>query len=79
MKTAVSIPTPVFNKAERLAKRLGTSRSALYSKALEAYVDSHDRKGITEALNAVYATQDSRLDPVLARIQAFTYAGTDEW
>ena len=37
MKTAVSIPDTVFKSAERLAERLGVSRSELYARAVEAY------------------------------------------
>jgi metal-responsive CopG/Arc/MetJ family transcriptional regulator len=45
MKTAVSIPEPIFHAAEALAKRLGLSRSELFSRALEAYLEAyqHDR------------------------------------
>ena len=35
MKTAVSIPDHVFDAAERLAEKLGISRSELYQRALE--------------------------------------------
>lgn len=53
MKVAVSIPEPIFADAERLAKRLKTSRSELYARALDAYVDKHDPDRITERINAV--------------------------
>ena len=35
MKTAISIPDEVFRSAERLAQRLGVSRSELYAKAVD--------------------------------------------
>ena len=38
MKTAVSIPDPIFQAAEDLDKRLGLSRSELFARALKAYV-----------------------------------------
>ncbi|MBW2720031.1 MAG: ribbon-helix-helix protein, CopG family [Deltaproteobacteria bacterium] len=38
MKTAVSVPNEVFERAERLAKRLKVSRSELYSRALREYL-----------------------------------------
>jgi len=38
MKTAISLPDPVFNQAEALAQQLGLSRSELYTRALQAYL-----------------------------------------
>ncbi len=69
MKTAVSIPNPVFRSAQALADRLGMSRSELYSRALEAYIEDHKRDRVTEALNELYAEESSRLDEVLAQMQ----------
>ncbi len=53
MKTAVSIPDDVFEDAERLARRLQTSRSRLYAKALSEFVARHDDDRITAALDQV--------------------------
>lgn len=52
MKVAVSIPDLVFRRAELLAGRLGTSRSDVYARALDAYVSAHDRDEVTDAMNA---------------------------
>lgn len=55
MKTALSIPDDVFDKAEYLAKKRGMSRSELYVEAIKAYIARDgDRATITEALNKVY-------------------------
>ena len=54
MKTAVSLPDPIFQEAEQLAKRLRVPRSRLYATAIASFVKHHCRKGITEALNEVY-------------------------
>lgn len=62
MKTAVSIPDPVFNEAEGLAKRLGISRSRLYARALGAFVASHSPERITDAMNAAVASADGGPD-----------------
>ena len=51
MKTAISIPDDVFAEAERLARRLKTSRSELYSRALREYVARHGSEQVTEALD----------------------------
>jgi metal-responsive CopG/Arc/MetJ family transcriptional regulator len=53
MKTAVSIPDNVFEEAERLANELRTSRSKLYSRALQEYVARHAPDRLTEAMNRV--------------------------
>ncbi len=69
MKTAVSIPDPLFEEAERLSKRLRIPRSQLYAKALEAYVQRQRSKRIREALDELYSTESSELAPVIARLQ----------
>jgi metal-responsive CopG/Arc/MetJ family transcriptional regulator len=61
MKTAISIPDEVFRAAERVARRLGLSRSELYSRAVAGYVDEHDDDQVTEALDGLYAEVDSPL------------------
>lgn len=53
MKTAVSVPNEVFERAERLAKRLKVSRSELYSRALREYLAQHSPDEVTQALDAV--------------------------
>ena len=62
MKTAVSIPDRVFEDAEELAKRLNTSRSELYARALAQFIGKHDPDRVTEALNAVADTAGSGSD-----------------
>jgi metal-responsive CopG/Arc/MetJ family transcriptional regulator len=55
MKTAISIPDPVFRAADRLAKNLHVSRSQLYSQAISRFVENHQSVNTTERLNKVYA------------------------
>ena len=71
MKTAISIPSPVFQAAERLAKRLGVSRSRLYTRAITAYLERHREEETTAALNQVYSgePEDSQLPEDLRRLQ----------
>jgi hypothetical protein len=66
MKTAISIPDPLFHAAERAAKRQKVSRSRFYAKAISAYLKSQREKGIKEALDAVYGSGPSEPDPFLA-------------
>ncbi|HET7840872.1 MAG TPA: ChpI protein [Terriglobia bacterium] len=66
MKTAISIPDPLFKAAERVAKRQKISRSRLYSRAVQEYLERRRSKAIKKALDEVYAHQDSELDPGFA-------------
>jgi predicted transcriptional regulator len=60
VKTAVSLPDELFQRAERLAQRLGRSRSALYADALVAYLDAAEAgDDVTSALDALYADFDT--------------------
>ncbi|HEV7669419.1 MAG TPA: hypothetical protein VGS22_12920 [Thermoanaerobaculia bacterium] len=53
MRTAISIPDTVFEEAERLVAELQTSRSQLYSRALQEFVARHSPERLTEAMNRV--------------------------
>ena len=61
MKTAVSIPDDVFQKAERLARRMKKSQSELFSNALAEYVARHAPDHVTEAMDQVCA--EIRVEP----------------
>lgn len=72
MKTAISIPDPLFEAAERFAKRMRLSRSELYAVALQEYLKAHRSDRTKEQLDAIYADEDSSLDPFFVQIQAQT-------
>jgi len=79
MKTAISIPDELFAAAERVARRLGMSRSELYRVALARYLEHHEDAATTDQLDRVYAsTGESRLDPVLDRLQRASLA-REKW
>ena len=63
MKTAVSIPDEIFEKAERLARRMKKSRSELFSRALDEYVARHAPDHVTEVMNEVCAEIGLESDP----------------
>jgi metal-responsive CopG/Arc/MetJ family transcriptional regulator len=69
MKTAISIPDPLFRSAERLAKRLGVPRSRLYADALERYLADREERDTTARLNEIYEKEPAELDPVFAALQ----------
>ena len=53
MKTAVSIPDDVFERAERLARRTKKSRSQLFSDAVAEYLARHAPEEVTDAMDRV--------------------------
>lgn len=80
MKTAISIPDPVFKSAERLAARLRVSRSELYVKAVTAFLEGHRDDLVTSRLNEVYGpgAEGSTLDPGFVAMQLSTI-GRGKW
>ncbi|MEA5418181.1 hypothetical protein VB712_03025 [Spirulina sp. CCNP1310] len=78
MKTAISLPDSVFEQAEALAQQLGLSRSELYTKALQVYLERYNRDQILLKLNQVYARESSELDPVMAKMQ-FMSLPCEDW
>lgn len=79
MKTAVSVPDDVFEKAERLARQQGRTRSDVYSAALREYVARHAQDEVTAAVERVLArvgATDER-DRFLASAARATLESTD--
>lgn len=77
VKTAVSIPDPIFEAADRLARRRRISRSELYAEALAQLIDDDEASSVTERLDHVYAERPSELDAGLAALQAL--AIDEDW
>jgi Ribbon-helix-helix protein, copG family len=78
MKIAVSVPQDVFDRAERLARREGRSRSDVYSAAVREYVARHEPDEVVEALDRVVAEVGGRPDPFVAAAARRTLASS-EW
>jgi metal-responsive CopG/Arc/MetJ family transcriptional regulator len=66
MKIAVSVPDDVFQRAERLARRAGRSRSEVYSSALREYVARHTPEEVTDVLDRVVADLGETADPFVS-------------
>jgi len=77
VKTAVSIPDPIFEAADRLARRRRVSRSELYAEALARLIDADETSRVTERLDDVYSARPSELDADLAALQAL--AIDEDW
>ncbi|MFY9607115.1 MAG: ribbon-helix-helix protein, CopG family [Blastocatellia bacterium] len=78
MKPAVSIPDDVFEKAERLARRMKKSRSELFSRALAEYVARHAPDHVTEAINQVCDEIGPEPDPFVSAASSRVLERT-EW
>ena len=79
MKTAISIPDNLFEAAEKLAGRLGISRSELYQRAVARFLEQQGGDVVRETLDRVYAKQSNRdLDPLI-RAAGEHVLTDDEW
>jgi len=71
----IAIPRPIFEVSEQLAQQFGMSRSELYSAALTAYAQVHQKQAVTELLNRVYEAEPSAMEPALVQIQVASIGG----
>ena len=80
MKTAVSVPDDIFQKAEHFARREGRSRSEVYSAALREYVARHAPDEVTESIDRAMADLGSQAaQDGFARAAASRILGASEW
>jgi len=66
MKTAISISDDLFEQAERLARRVGKTRSGLYSSAMREYLARHAPDEVTAAMDRVCEAVGDYRDPFTA-------------
>ena len=78
MKTAVSIPDHIFERAERLASERRRSRSEVYAAALDEYLVRHAGDEVTDAMNRVCDKVPANSDAFLAAAGKRVLANT-EW
>lgn len=69
LKTAISIPEDIYRDAEKAAKKLGMTRSRLYSAAVADFLTRYRKDDIKTKLNEVYAAGSQGIDPALAAMQ----------
>ena len=77
MKTAISLPDPLFEEAEAAAKDLGLSRSKLIQTALEEFLARRRDEAITAALNRSLAENPDEVDPVVQHFGLETLKRTE--
>jgi metal-responsive CopG/Arc/MetJ family transcriptional regulator len=80
MKTAISIPDPLFNSVERMAHKLNVSRSEFFANAAKAYIDQVKNQSVMDKLNKIYSAnrKESQLSKDIAAMQAGSVPG-EEW
>nr|CAA6830663.1 MAG: Unknown protein [uncultured Thiotrichaceae bacterium] len=78
MKTAISIPDPIFEAAESLASNLGMSRSEIFTKAMIEFIEVQRHKNVTTRLNAIYAQEQSLLNAEVTKMQ-YESIGHEDW
>jgi metal-responsive CopG/Arc/MetJ family transcriptional regulator len=76
VKTAISLPDDLFQRAEATARRLRVSRSQLYSTAITEYLERRRSEGITQRLDEVYSDRAAELEPALLRAQLESLDGS---
>jgi metal-responsive CopG/Arc/MetJ family transcriptional regulator len=54
VKTAISLPELLFQRAENVAHQLQISRSQLVATAIDEYVKRYERRALIEAINLAY-------------------------
>ena len=52
VKTAISLPDELFQRATKRAQELGISRSEFFADAARQYLETLDRTSLTEQINA---------------------------
>ena len=82
MKTAISVPDETFERASQAAADLGMSRSELFSRAAERYLDELQTQSLTTDIDAALAhidgVDESQVDAVSAGHRVLE-ASDDEW
>ncbi len=80
MKTAISLPDPLYQDAEQIAHYMGIPRSQLFALALQEFINHHKRESITEKLNSIYnndISNNSSIDLNIQELRNFTK--NDTW
>jgi hypothetical protein len=79
MTKDITIPLKLVEAADQLAQDLGISASELYVAALSAYIAQYQPNDITAALDQVYSSEESALDPVLLQLQTDSLNDQEDW
>ncbi len=78
MKTAISVPTDVFQLSDRLAKKFKISRSAVFAMGVKKLGEEFDEEDLIARINAVCAEVNTSVDPEIKAYQR-RRVGRNEW
>ncbi|MDQ2851698.1 MAG: antitoxin [Actinomycetota bacterium] len=82
MKTAISVPDQIFDRASDRAKTLGLSRSEFFARAADNYLDQLDAQSVARQIDAALerlgAVDDSFAAAVAVAHQVLADT-EDEW
>ncbi len=67
IKTAISIDKQLFQKVNRLSKRMRIPRSRLFSRAVEEFVRRHDSEDLVRRINKAYANGETADEKAVRR------------
>jgi hypothetical protein len=83
MKTAISVPDATFSRVSRQAAALGMSRSELFARAAERYLDELDATSllgqIDDALQRLCQRPDESVADAVAVGRQVLAAADDDW
>ncbi len=81
MKIAVSLPDELFRQADDMADRLGLSRSEVYARALEEFLDTHggDHDPVTSTLNELADRGEPAVGAAVGAAAARRLIATGQW
>ncbi len=67
VKTAISIPQPLFEQVEALTREMHISRSRLFALAVEDFMHRYENQRFLERLNAAYTDAPTPDEQALLR------------
>ncbi len=82
MKTAISVPDEIFDRASRRAKDLGLSRSEFFARAADSYLEHLDTQAVTQQIDAALEQQGAVDGSTAAAVEAahgLLLDADDEW
>lgn len=81
VKTGISIPKALFDRAEELAQKMNVTRSKLFSLALEDYVRRQRNAELLAQINAAYSDglDDAEKEFLKAASEQFSRQAEGEW
>ena len=80
MKTAISVPDKIFERATRYAKKLGISRSELFSRAVLQFLEEHQASEVRASYDRAFGVDAGDDDTAELRRSAARRVLSDvEW